>query len=191
MTDTITEMVDSADIDSAIRNWSETRAKIAEMKAELKTLEDEAKGTEQYIAQVLEQLGVETRRMDNITVTVKKKNEGGRASYKDSFLYLYNKVNADLQRLADDFLDSTKGDVWVKTYLKIEAKHPGQAKAQLSEGIMKRVLDAIKGFAANVMGRLQGISGDIDQLEDMEKAQTEAVQVRAADLMIEAALKEL
>ena len=169
------------ELDDAIRNWAETRARIAEMKAQLKELEDESTGAETYIVQVMEQLDREVRRVDNITVKVKKRQEGGRASYSQSFKFLYGKVNADLKRMADEFLDSTRGDKWLKTWLVIEQRQ------SLSEGIMKRVIDAIKGYAAMILDRLRGVSSDIDELEQMEKAQTESLRVAIADFLIESA----
>jgi len=170
------------ELDNAIRSWADTKARINEMKAELKKIEKEAKGTEQYITKVMDQLNEGERRVDSLTVKIKKKQEGGRAKYKDSFVFLYEKVNKQLKDMADSFLDSTRGDEWLKTWLVIEQQ-------QVTEGIMKRVLDAIRGFTASILNSLRGVSDDIDELERMEKEQVESLQTALADLLIEQAME--
>lgn len=175
-------MADTVQLDKAIREWAETRARLKEMEAELKDLKKEVGDRETYITQVMEQLGQEIRRVDSLTVKVKKKNEGGRAKYKDSFLFLYGKVNQDLKNMADSFLESTKGDKWVKTWLQVES-------TKLSEGVMKRLWSAVTGWMRSVMDSLRTISSDIDDLEDMVGSVDESELTAKADWLIESAVE--
>lgn len=185
MSETIVEQtISPGEIDDAIRSWSDTRARVAEMKEELKTLQDDLGGRETFITQAMENLELETRRVDNITVRMKKQAQGGKPKYKDSFLMLYNKVNQDLKDMADNFLESTRGDRWVKKFLVIEDR------SKIDEGIMKRVIDAAKNFAQSILNRMRGVSSDIDDLERMEKEQRESELVNKADMLIESAMKE-
>lgn len=184
MSETITEQtISPREIDDAIRTWADTRARVNEMKSELKGMEKDLGGRETFITQAMENLDMEARRVDNITVRMKKQAQGGKPKYKDSFLMLYNKVNQDLKDMADDFLDSTRGDKWIKKWLVVEDR------SNLDEGVMKRVIDAAKKFAQSVINRMRGVSSDIDDLERMEKEQTEAELISKADLLIESAMK--
>lgn len=185
MTDTITEQtVSPREIDDAIRRWADTRARVQEMKTELKALEDDLGGRETFITQAMENLDMETRRVDNITVRMKKQAQGGRVSYKEGFLALYNKVNGRMQVIADDLLESTRGDKWIKISLVIESRK------NLDEGVMRKLINAVKEFMQSFIDKIRGVSSDIDDLERMEKEQTEAELINKADMLIELAMKD-
>jgi hypothetical protein len=164
----LNEQVDAKSLDDAIREWNKTSVKMAEAKAELEKLKGEAEGIESYIVQAMDQLEQEKRRVDDIMVKVKQKSEGGRVSYKKSFAFLLNKVNKQLRDAANDLLESTRGDKWIKKYLVKEERD------QLNEGVIKRITDAIRTAIESFRRKLQGASKDIDLLDKLEKETVES-----------------
>jgi len=175
---------DDKALDDAIRNWAETSAKLSEAKKHLEELSQEASEIQSYVVQVMEQLGQEQRRVDNIVVKIKSKTEGGRVGYSKPFKFLLSKVNKQLQDAANEILESTRGDKWLKKWLVKEQRE------QLSEGIIKRIVDAITAAVDSLKARLDRASEDIDLLDRMEKDTNESTNYKGlADVMLESAIK--
>jgi hypothetical protein len=176
--------IDPQQLDDSIRSWMETKAKIAEMKKEMDKMSKDAADAESFIVQVMDQLEEEERRVDNITVKMKKQMQGGKPKYSPAFKFLYDKVNQQLKVMADEFLDGTKGDRWLKKWLVLET---AEDRRKLGESVVKRVISAIKDFIMSVKDKLKGVSSNIDALEQLDKEQTEAAYQSMADALIESA----
>jgi hypothetical protein len=168
------------ELDKSIRDWSVTKARIAEADALLKELKESASGAEQEIIKTMETLGETVRRVDAVTVKVSSRKEGGRASYKEGFEFLLSKVNDQLKQMADDFIESTKGDTWVRRFL---------VKESLSEGIMARIWMAIKELVASFAAQLRSVQGDVAALESMVTVTKESRRVALASALIESAVR--
>jgi septal ring factor EnvC (AmiA/AmiB activator) len=179
------ERIDPKQLDDSIRSWMETKAKIAEMKKEMDKMSKDAADAESFIVQVMDQLEEEERRVDNITVKMKKQMQGGRPKYSPAFQFLYDKVNKQLKDMADEFLEGTKGDRWLKKWLVLESREERKA---LGESVVKRVISAIKDFIMSVKDKLKGVSSSIDALEKLDEEQTEATYRAFADALIEKAI---
>jgi len=178
----MTELYEQDDkaLDDAIRNWAATSAKISEAKAQLKDLSKEASDIQSYVVQVMDQLGQEQRRVDNIVVKVKSKMEGGRVGYSKPFKFLLGKVNKQLKEAAEELLESTRGDKWLKKWL-VKEQHE-----TFNEGIIKRIVDAITAAIDSLKAKLDRTSEDIDLLARMEKDVTEATDYKGlADAILE------
>jgi hypothetical protein len=167
------------ELDKLIRDWADTKAKVAEMSEALEELKKEAEGQQKLAIALMDQMQTATRTVDGIIVKVNKRSEGGVPKYKDGFTFLLGKVNKDLQVMADNFLESTKGSTWVRQYLTVS----GVKK----ESIMKRIWQAIEGFLREYLNRMTAINADIAALEGHVLGESARPRGGVADAMIEAA----
>lgn len=172
------------DIDALIKDWAKIKTDVAQAQAELDVMKKSSQELQDEIIVLMQQLGEDTRRVNDIYVKIRERKQGGRVSYKEGYKLLLNKVNAQIKSIAEEVLEGTRGESWVQKYLVKEASLEESGIVQAAIKLLRKVFNSVRG-------KLFNVERDIDKLE-MEAptaAMTEAdLYIQEADLLIEQAV---
>ena len=152
--------IEDPKLQEQIKKFANLSNEIDKLSNNLKQLNKEYKSIEDVIRPILEELDETKDRaleVENILVTIKKKGfDRTSVAYKEAFVYLYERVNPAMKKIADEALKVTEKTSRVASTIAVQ-------KNESVSSIIKKLLSSIKSFIKNSFNKIKGLNDNLKE----------------------------